>query len=67
MEIHALLPVLAKTFAAVLLTWMGVALYRAARNPRTTRGDAVLLDLGLGLVTVTAAVLWVLVPLEIFF
>jgi len=37
------------------------------RNPCTARGDAVLLDLGLGIVAVTAGVFRVGVSLEIFF
>jgi hypothetical protein len=64
---QVLLPALAKTFAAGLLTWVGLCLFRAVRNPRTPRGDAVLLDLGLGLVAVAATVLWVSVLLEIHF
>jgi len=45
----------------------GISLYRAVRNPCTARGDAVLLDLGLGIVAVTAGVFRVGVSLEIFF
>jgi len=30
----------------------------ASRDPKTPRGDAVLVDLALGLVTVCASVLW---------
>jgi len=66
-EAHVLLPVLAKTFAAGLFTWIFLSLYRAVRNPCTPRGDAVLLDLGLGLAAVAAVVLWTSVPLEILF
>jgi len=65
MEFYVLLPVLAKTFAAILLTWMGVSLLRAVRNPCTPRGDAVLLDLGLA--AVAAVVLWASVSLEVIF
>jgi hypothetical protein len=43
---------------ALLLTVIGLILLRASRNPKTPRGDAVMLDLGFGLVAVTAAVLW---------
>jgi hypothetical protein len=40
---------LAQLLAAVVLTWIGYELYKASRDPRTHRGDAVLLELGLGL------------------
>jgi hypothetical protein len=42
----------------LLLTIIGLFLRRASRDPKTARGDAVLVDLGLGLVTVCASVLW---------
>lgn len=51
-------PGLAYVWPALLLTVIGLVLRRASRNPRTPRGDAVVLDLGYGLVVVTATVLW---------
>jgi hypothetical protein len=52
---------------ATLLTVVGISLRRAARDPKTPRGDAVLADLGLGLVTVFALVLWFQVLVSIVF
>ena len=49
---------LAYAWPAMLLTIIGLFLRRASRDPKTARGDAVLVDLGLGLVTVCASVLW---------
>ena len=49
---------LAYAWPALLLTIIGLFLRRASRDPKTPRGDAVLVDLGLGLVTVFASVLW---------
>ena len=49
---------LALAWPALLLTVTGLYLRRASRDPKTPRGDAVLVDLGLGLVTVVASVLW---------
>ena len=43
---------------ALLLTVIGLFLRRASRDPRTPRGDAVLFDLGLGLVAVIASAFW---------
>ncbi len=43
---------------ALLLTVVRLFLGRISRDPKTPRGDAVLVDLGLGLVTVCASVLW---------
>ena len=40
---------------AVLLTIIGLVLRRASRNPKIPRGDAVLVDLGLGLLAVFAS------------
>jgi hypothetical protein len=68
---HALLAAVGGSWAlglayacpAVLLTVIGLALRRASRNPKTPRGDAVLLDLCLGLVAVTASVMWLQVLL----
>jgi hypothetical protein len=60
-------PGLAYAWPALLLTIIGLALRRVSRNPKTPRGDAVLLDLCLGLVAVTASVLWLQVFLVAVF
>lgn len=44
---------------ALLFTVIGLVLRRASRDPKTPRGDAVLVDLCLGLVTVAASVFWI--------
>jgi len=49
---------LAYAWPALLLTIIGLFLRRASRDPKTPCGDAVLVDLGLGLVAVAASVLW---------
>jgi hypothetical protein len=49
---------LAYAWPALLLTIIGLFLRRASRDPKTSRGGAVLVDLGLGLVAVFAPVLW---------
>ena len=51
-------PGLAYAWPALLLTGIGLILRHASRNPKAPRGDTVLLDLGFGLVAVTATVLW---------
>ena len=51
------LEVLAQIFVVVVLAWIGHALHKASRDPKTPRGDAVLLDLGFGLGTVVILVL----------
>ena len=63
----ATVPVLAQLFVAVILSWVSIELYRGMRNPRMRVGDALLLDLGLGLTTVTAVVFWFSVSLRILF
>jgi hypothetical protein len=42
---------------ALLLTVIGLILRHASQKPKTPRGDAVVLDLGYGLVAITATVL----------
>ena len=49
--------VLAQVFVIAVLVWIGHALHKASRDPKTPRGDAVLLDLGFGLGTVLILVL----------
>ncbi len=51
---------------ALLLTVVGLALRRASRDPKTPRGDAVLVDLCLGLVAVVASVFWLRVLSLVF-
>ena len=58
---------LAYAWPALLLTIIGLFLRRASRDPKTPRGDAVLVDLGLGLVTVFASVLWFQIFLLVVF
>ncbi|MDP9455614.1 MAG: hypothetical protein CYG60_07405 [Actinobacteria bacterium] len=48
---------LAQVFVVAVLAWIGHALLKASRDPKTPRGDAVLLDLGLGLGAVAILVL----------
>lgn len=55
----------AQLLAATVLSWIGLAIYRASRNPKTPPSDGV--DLGLGLVTVTATVLWFSASLRFLF
>lgn len=52
---------------ALVLTLIGLFLRRASRNPQTPRGDAVLVDLGLGLVVASAVVLWLRVFVSVVF
>jgi Na+-translocating ferredoxin:NAD+ oxidoreductase RnfD subunit len=59
--------VLAYALPALTLTAVGLALRRASRDPKTPRGDAVLLDLCLGLVAVAAAVFWLVAVLQAVF
>ena len=58
---------LAYALPALVLTILGLRLRRASRDPRTPRGDAVLVDLGLGLVAVFALVLWLRVFVSVVF
>ena len=60
-------PVLADILVAVLLSWIDLTLYKTSQNAATHKGDAVLLELGFGLLTVVVFVLWLVVFLEIFF
>ncbi len=52
---------------ALALTVIGLFLRRASRDPKTARGDAVLIDLSLGLVVVAACVLWIQVLMLVVF
>jgi hypothetical protein len=51
----------------LLLTIVGLFLGRVSRDPKTPRGDAVLVDLCLGLVAVVASVLWLQVFASVVF
>ena len=65
--ISASMPVLADILVAVLLSWIDVTLYRTSQNAATHKADAMLLELGFGLLTVVVMVLWFGLVLEIFF
>lgn len=57
---------LAEALIAVLLSFIAVELYRASRNNKLSKGDAILVDLFLGLSTTTAAVFWFCLYLRVF-
>ncbi len=57
----------AQLLAAAVLSWIGLTIYKVSRNPKTPPSDGVILDLGLGLVTVTATVLWFSASLKFLF
>ena len=63
----ASISVAAQVLVAVVLSWICIELFKGVRDPGTQRGDALVLDLGLGLAAVTAAVLWLSVSLQIVF
>jgi hypothetical protein len=65
--ISASVPVLADILVAVLLSWIDLTLYRTSQNAATHKVDAMLLELGFGLLTITVMVLWLGIVLEIFF
>lgn len=48
----------AEIFVAAVLSWICLTLNSAARNRKTAPSDRVMLDLGLGLAAVMAAVFW---------
>ncbi|HEX2182797.1 MAG TPA: hypothetical protein VHH10_10970 [Rubrobacteraceae bacterium] len=60
-------PDLAYAWPALLLTVLGLGLRRVSRDPRTPRGDAVIVDLCMGLVAVMALILWLVVSLRVLF
>jgi hypothetical protein len=62
-----LTPGAAELFAAAVLSWIGFNIHKTLRDPKTPPAESVLLDLSLGLVTVTAAVFWLSASLKIFF
>lgn len=57
----------AHAWPALVLTAIALVLLRASRDPKTPRGDAVLVDLCLGLVAVGASVLWLRVFVLVVF
>ncbi len=61
------IPVAAELFVAAVLTWISLNIRRIARDPKTPPAESVLLDLGLGLVTVTALVFWFSASLKLLF
>jgi hypothetical protein len=64
LALPASLSVATQTLVALVLSWICVELYRGARNPRTQKGNAPMLDLGLA--AVMAAVLWFSVSLIVY-
>ncbi len=57
----------AELFVAAVLGWIGLNIHKTVRDPRTPPAAGVLLDLSLGLVTVTALVFLFSASLEVFF
>jgi hypothetical protein len=57
----------AELFVAAVLGWIGFNIYRTSRDPKTPPAEGVLLDLGLGLVAVTAAMFLLSASLRILF
>ena len=51
----------------MLLTVLGLGLRRISRDARTPRGDAVIVELCLGIVAVTALLFWLVVSLRVLF
>jgi len=60
-------PAVAELFVAAVLSWICLSIHKTLRDPRTPPAEGVMLDLGLGLVAVTAAVFWLVGSLGIFF
>jgi hypothetical protein len=57
----------AEFFVAAVLVWIGLNIRKTVRDPRTPPAAGVLLDLGLGLVVVTALVFLFSASLKVFF
>jgi hypothetical protein len=49
---------------AAVLSWICLHLLKALRDPKTRPGDAVLLELGLGLLATAAGVFWLCALME---
>jgi hypothetical protein len=60
-----LAPGAAELFVAAVLSWISFNIHKTLRDPKTPPAESVLLDLSLGLVTVT--VCWLSASLKIFF
>lgn len=60
-------PAAAELLVAAVLSWIGLNIHKTVRDPKTPPAEGVLLDLGLGLVTVTAVVFWLSASLRILF
>jgi hypothetical protein len=65
--ISASVPVLADILVAVLLSWIDLTLYKTSQNTAIHKADAMMLELGFGLLTVAVMVFWLVIVLEIFF
>jgi hypothetical protein len=61
------LPAAAQLFVAAVLSWIGLTINKASRDPKTPPAHRVLLDLSLGLVAVMALVFYLSAFLKIFF
>ena len=57
----------AELLVAATLSWIGLNIHGKVRDPKTPPAEGVMLDPGLGLVTVTAAMFWVVGSLSIYF
>ena len=60
-------PAAAELIVAAVLSWICFTIHRSLRDPRTPPAEGVMLELGLGLVAVTAAVFWLFASLRIRF
>jgi hypothetical protein len=60
-------PELVYAWPALLLTLVGLGLRRVSGDARTPRGDAVIVELCLGIVAVTALMFWSVVSLRVLF
>ncbi len=60
-------PAVAELVVAAMLSWICLNIRRTLRDPRTPPAQGVMLDLGLALAAVTAAVFWMAGSPSIFF
>ena len=60
-------PELVYAWPALLLTVVRLGLRRISGDARTPRGDAVMVELCLGIVAVTALMFWLVVSLRVLF
>jgi hypothetical protein len=60
-------PELVYAWPALLLTVVGLGLRRISGDARAPRGDAVMVELCLGIVAVTALMFWLVVSLRVLF